>query len=100
MGERLLLESHVGVEIHLVRLQGLVAEPERNDAAVHALSQHLHRGRVAQRMGSDLLFGKRGAACGRRRDMFAHEPLQGVRAETTTVGAGEDEGYRVWILLM
>src|SRR5260370_11497019 len=31
MGERLLLEPHVGVEIDLGRLHGLVAEPERND---------------------------------------------------------------------
>jgi hypothetical protein len=35
------------VEIHLGRLHGLVAEPERYDAAVHAPSQHLHRGRMS-----------------------------------------------------
>ena len=47
MGERLLLEPHVGVEIiWVVSMDSWPSQSAMTDAAVHAPSQHLHRGRM------------------------------------------------------
>jgi hypothetical protein len=36
------------MEIHLRRLHRFVTEPERNDGAIDAVAEELHRGRVSQ----------------------------------------------------
>jgi transposase len=48
--ERAFLELHVGVQIDLSSLGGLVTEPERDHGQVDAVMHQAHRGRVPKRM--------------------------------------------------
>src|SRR2546421_180644 len=57
-------EVHVGVEVLVGRVEGLVTEPQRDrrDVDRGRRVQQSHRGGVTQRVGGDVLGGEGGAA--------------------------------------
>src|SRR5712691_2895124 len=67
-----------------------MAQPERDDAAVHASVQEGHGRGVAEGMGRDPLEGERRAALRSGGCMAGHEPLDGVVAEASAAGARKD----------
>ena len=48
--ECLLFQAHVGVQVHLRGLHGLVAEPQGDDGAIDAMPEEIHGRSVAKDM--------------------------------------------------
>jgi len=78
------------VQVHLGGLDGLVAQPKRDDAAVHSRLQEPHGRCVPERVGSDVLVAEGRTAFSGSRDLFRHQALDGVRAHGAASRAGED----------
>src|SRR5487761_1334869 len=89
LGERLLLETEVGVEVHAVgRADVLVAEPEGDGGGVDTMAEQVHGAAVTQRVGRDVLGGQRWerGSCGG--DVAFDETADGVAAEA--------QAFRPW----
>ncbi len=88
--ESLLLEPHVGVQVDLGGLDGLMSEPEGDDAPIDAALQQLHCGRVPQGVRRDPLVheGRAAPSCGG--DVLRYQTLDGIRAQASAPATGED----------
>ena len=93
--ERSLLESEVGVQIHLCGLDALMPEPERDDCGVDAGVQESHRGGVAQPVHGDAFVAERWAGVGGDGDVSGQPALEPVAGQRTAVTGGERLGSRI-----
>ena len=85
----LFLQFQACVEVHLSRLRGLVPEPERDDRAVDAMLEEVHRCAVAEDVRRHPLTGERWArlACGG--DVLGQDVSDAIAAERATSRAGK-----------
>ena len=79
--QRLLLQAHVGVQVHLCGLDRFVPKPQSNDGAVNAIVEKVHGGPVSQHVGADFLAFERFAFFRGDRSVFFDDALDGVTAE-------------------
>ena len=85
MGEGPFFQLHVSMKIHLSCLARFVAKPKSNDAEVYATVQQRHGRRVSQRVRFHLLGFERWAALAGGGNVFRHEALQCVGAESSAI---------------
>ncbi len=95
LGDGLLLHLHVGVDVHLRRLDRFVTEPERDHRTIDAAVQELHCGAVAENVRRDA-FRAQGSACLRCcLDVPANDALHGIAAEAGAAIADEQRIVRL-----
>ncbi len=95
--QRAFLQPHVGVEVHLGRLRGFVAEPERDHAQVDAAVQQRHRGGLPQGVRRDDFLAQRGTGptCGH--GVPYDEALERIGAEAYAARARKHRiGWGAW----
>ena len=81
LGESLLFEFKISMEIHLGGLRRFMAKPKGDYRAVYAVLKELHGGRVTEHMGCDaLLFEGRTVLPGSFR-MFCQKVLDSFRTQ-------------------
>lgn len=78
------------MEVHLRRLHRLVAKPQCDHGAVHAVAQQFHRGGVAEDVRTHVFARERWTAPLRRLSMLSDEPLDGVPTERSAADTGEN----------
>jgi integron integrase len=88
-----LLDVEVCIEIDLRCLDRLVAEPQRDDAAVGAGLQQLHGCRVAQHVRGHMLVAQTQAALTGPIDMLGQQVVNAVWAEAIAARAGKDDRF-------
>ena len=84
------------MQVDLGGLDRLVAEPERDDAAVDAALEQLHGGRVPQGVRRDPFGAEGRTAWLRGSDVLGHEPLDGIVTQASAARAGEYRSVGVW----
>jgi integrase/recombinase XerD len=89
--ESRLLDVEIRIEIDLRCLDRLVAEPQRNHAALRARLQQLHGRRVAQHVRRHTLVAQGWAALASAIDVLGQQVLHAVCAEASPTRAGEDD---------
>jgi hypothetical protein len=92
--ERPLLHRQRRLQVDLRRLDRLVAEPQRNDRAVDARMEQVHRGGVPQAVYGHTLLRQRRARSGRRLAVLVQHVLHAVNGEAAAFGTGEEEVLR------
>lgn len=95
MGQRLLLDSHVGVEVDLGGFRRFVAEPKGDDTEVYPSPQEVHGGCMAEGVWGHLLPQKRGTCQAPSRRVTGDQALQGIGTEPPTPGARKDRIRRI-----
>jgi hypothetical protein len=81
MGECAFLDPHVGMQVHLGRLGGFMAQPQRDDREVDAVPEQGHRGGVPQRMRGHLLGLQRRTRSRRGGGVAGDQPLHAIGGE-------------------
>ena len=86
----LLLKLQIGMKVDLGGFDRLVSEPQGDHAAIHALLEQLHRGRVPQCVRRDPSIRKGGTASSCAGDVFFDETLECILAHTAAATTGEN----------
>ena len=94
----LLFQAHVGMEVHLGGLHGLVTEPKGNHGAVDAFLEQFHGSGVTEHMRRDLLSFQRRAVLPCRSGMLGHEPFDRVAAQGSAAVGGKHRIFRLGTL--
>ena len=97
--ERFFLQLHVGMQINLSCLDGLVPKPESNNRTVDAILEKVHGGGMSQHMRTYILPPKRWALFCGDGDVFLHQALNCITAELSASNAGKERIVRTAMAL-
>ena len=97
LGEDLLFQRQVSVEVDLGGVDGLVPQPERDHGLLHAGVQQVHRRGVPQAVERDVFLLEGGAALAGDRDVLFQKTINTVGAQSSAADAREHELALVWI---
>ena len=93
--ERFFLQLHVGMQINLSCLNGLVPEPESNNRTVDTILEEVHGGGMSQRVRTYILPPEGLAFFGGDGDVFLHKAFNGIAAELSASDAGKKRLVRL-----